>query len=153
MKLKVGEKIPQLKSCYELVLNYANRDDELTSKSFIYKNEDEIVEILEVLNEGLNVDYMNGYCFYKDIPNFSKHFIFQDANGRFPEEKMEEWTENVDKSIWEIKDGIFTELEHDDRILWDYQTCSGEIELEIWSYELYLYDENGNKYKMEVEDV
>jgi hypothetical protein len=133
MNLRVGEKILPLKQCYELVLHYSNRDDELVQVSRLYSNEETVVEILKIINDVLL--YVKSPT---EIENFSKYFIFQNIHGLIPQELMEDWEEN---NIIE---------EGDDRILWDYETCSGEIPLEIWSWELYLYDEDGNKYKMNV---
>jgi hypothetical protein len=183
MKLEIVEKIEIPSDCYELVLNYANRDDELTEKRLYFKDPEEkqkLMEILEILNQGINVDYMNGEKFYRDIPNFSKYFIFQNVGEIFDEQLVKNWKENwdidifmdmnwerfgaeeiIDKYGWNSKES--EELENkikeeyhkeysEDRILWDYQTCSGEISLEIWSYELYLYGGYGEKYKVEVSE-
>jgi hypothetical protein len=138
MELVIKEKIETPRNSFNLVLEYSNRDDQLTTESIIFLlgMENKLKEMIEVIRNAI----YNNYDKIWEIPNFMKYFEFQDVNSIYSKEEMEEYDR--------LK--IIQKHSEMDIILWDYTTCSGEIPLEVSYFEVYYYDKFGVKYKVEV---
>lgn len=163
MNIIVGNKIELPKSCFELEVNYANRDDSLNVQRFYFKDHKgkqlkEILEILHHYNSPLH-------------ENFPKYFTFNNVNERLNKEEFEsiitydKWTsDNYEKytegiDSWDEKEKkldeeylkAFPERDGIPFIAYDWCTCSGEMEMEIYDFEVYLYDAEGNKFEVKIE--